>query len=150
MTTEEAVLARLGSAFDTIDPVPLAAIEAAVASLSWRDPDTALAELVADSLTAASDVRTRPEAGPRLLTFESDSLTVEVEVADLGETRRLVGQLVPPQRAEVDVHSDTGATRVVADDLGRFTVDSVPGGLVSLVCHLSSPPTRVATSWLAV
>ncbi|MQA01468.1 MAG: hypothetical protein GEV07_01645 [Streptosporangiales bacterium] len=150
MSGEEAVLARLGSAFDAVDPVPLAAYEAAVAGLALRDVDAELAELAADSVLADSGVRTRPATGPRLLTFTAGELSIEVEVADDGARRRLLGQLVPPQPAEIDVHWDGGASTVTTDQLGRFSVVSVPAGLVSMVCQLTDPARRVATSWVSI
>src|SRR5690606_21125006 len=129
MTTEEALLTRLGSALDAVDPVPDAALAAAYESLSWHDPDAALAELVLDSLTASASVRARPDTGPRLLTFTAGELSIEVEVAGTGEHCRLVGQVVPPQPASVEVRWKGGSTDVTADELGRFSVDAVPRGM---------------------
>lgn len=150
MTTDEALLGGLAAAFETVDPVPLAAYRVAVDGLAWRDPDTALAELVADSLLTATAARSRPASGPRLLTFTVGQLSVEVEVAEVGDTRSLLGQLVPPQPADIDVHWPDGTTSVTADQLGRFSVESVPAGLVSLVCQLRDAPHRVATSWVTL
>lgn len=150
MNADDAVLTRLRSAFEAADPVPDHALDAALASLSWRDPDHALAELVADSLTEPAAVRTRADAGPRLLTFEGDSLVVEVEVSDLGAERRLLGQLVPPQPAEVEVHWHGGSLHTSADQLGRFTAASVPPGPVSISCRLSEPSRPVSTSWVTI
>lgn len=150
MTTEEALLVRLGSVFETVDPVPFAAQEAAVQSLSWRDPDAALAELVLDSLTAPATIRTRPATGPRLLTFAAGELSIEVEVADLGDSCRLLGQVVPPQPAEVEVRWKGGHVSVVADELGRFSAGPVPRGPISLACSLSNRVHRVVTSWVTV
>lgn len=150
MNADDAVLTRLRSAFDAADPVPQHALDAALASLSWRDPDSALAELVADSLTEPAGVRSRSDAGPRLLTFEGDRLVVEVEVSDLGSSRRLLGQLVPPQPAEVEVRWRGGSIHASADQLGRFTAAAVPPGPVSLSCRLSEPARPVTTSWVTV
>lgn len=150
MSGEETLLTRLRSAFDVVDPVPSAAYEAAVASLALRNADALLAELVADSLLADSAVRTGPATGPRLLTFTAGDLSIEVEVADHGVSRRLLGQLVPPQAAEIDVHWDGGTAKVSTDSLGRFSIESVPGGLVSLVCQVQDQVRPVATSWVSI
>lgn len=150
MTTDHALLAQLRTAFAAADPVPLDALEIARESLFWRDPDAALAGLVADSLTDTAPVRTRRAGGPRLLTFDADGLTIEIEVAEDGETRRLLGQLVPPSRAEVVVRWTNGETLVYADELGRFSASDIPAGQVSLSCSLEEATRPVATSWVSI
>ncbi|MQA77450.1 MAG: hypothetical protein GEV10_03035 [Streptosporangiales bacterium] len=150
MNAEDAVVTRLRSAFGAADPVPHHALDAALASLSWRDPDSALAELVGDSLTDPAGVRNRSDTGPRLLTFEGDHLVVEVEVSDLGGAHRLLGQLVPPQPAEVEVRWRGGSLRAAADQLGRFRAASVPPGPISISCRLTEPSRLVSTSWVTV
>lgn len=150
MTSDHAVLAQLGSAFEAIDPVPQEAMELAHASLSWRDPGVALAELVADSLMDAASVRTRRAGGPRLLTFEADGLTIELEVAEDGESRRLLGQLVPPARAEVVIRWANGQKHVNADQIGRFSASAIPAGQVSLSCTVEHATDPVVTSWMHI
>lgn len=150
MTTDHALLARLRSTFEAADPVPPEAVEFARTSLSWRDPASALAELITDSLTDAALVRARRAGGPRLLTFEADGLTIEVEVAENGEKRRLLGQLVPPSRAEVVIRWANGQTHVNADEIGRFSASDIPAGPVSLSCTLDHATKPVATSWVSI
>lgn len=150
MTNDDALLARLRSTFGAIDPVPPAAVELARESLAWRDPNAALAELVADSLVDNASVRTRRSAGPRLLTFQAGGLTIEVEVAENGDSRRLLGQIVPPSRAEVVVRWVDGQLRVDADEIGRFSAHAIPAGRVSLSCTLEHATEPVATSWVRI
>lgn len=150
MTTDQALLAQLRSTFEAVDPVPSDAVDIASATLSWRDPDAALAELVTDSLMDTALVRAQRAGGPRLLTFEANDLTVEVEVADDGETRRLLGQLVPPSRAEVVVRWANGQTRVDADEIGHFRASGIPSGQVSLSCILAHRTKPVTTSWVTI
>lgn len=150
MTTDHVLLAQLRSIFEAADPVPADALEIARASLSWRDPDLALAELVADSLTNTPLVRSRRAGGPRLLTFEADGLTIEVEVAEDGDSRRLLGQLVPPSRAEVVVRWANGHTNACADEIGRFTASAIPAGPVSFSCTPEHATKPVVTSWVSI
>lgn len=150
MTTDHALLAQLRSIIETVDPVPSDVVDLARASLVWRDPDTALAQLIADSLADAATVRTRRGAGPRLLTFEADRVTIEVEVAEDGDSRRMLGQLVPPARAEITVRWNGGQTAAQADEIGRFSVTSVPAGPVSLWCRLEHSVAAVTTDWVIV
>jgi hypothetical protein len=145
---DDALLRELHVLFEDIDPVPPEVTAAAVASLTWRTIDAELAELVDDSVLSSSP-GIRSSGGPRLVTFEAPELSVVVEVAEIGSVRHLLGQLVPPQAGEVDIRHPSGSTTVQADELGRFTVEGVPGGPVSLVCRLGSG-RDVATSWVSV
>jgi hypothetical protein len=72
-------------------------------------------------------------------------------VSGAGSSRRLLGQLVPAGPASIEVRQPSGATarRVEVDDRGRFALDGVAPGPVSLVCH--RPGRRaVATTWTTV
>ena len=84
----------------------------------------------------------------RMLTFESPDVTVTVEVTTTADGRRLVGQLAPAQRAEIEVRHAGGVVAVTADDLGRFAAGGVAAGPVSLLCRVGGRP--VATGWLVV
>jgi hypothetical protein len=136
------------------DPIPDLVIAAARESFTWRTIDSELAELVADSadtLSASSAGATvRGDAGPRLLTFEATGLVVEVEVAEAGTNRRLVGQLVPTTAADIVVRWNTGTATTTADKLGRFIVTNIPAGLVSLAVRRSNDTNPVVTSWVTV
>jgi len=63
-----------------------------------------------------------------------------------GRDRRVVGQLVPPRPARVEVRGTASAVEVTADDLGRFAADAPGRGPVSLRCHL--PDITVVTEWI--
>ncbi|MDN3351951.1 hypothetical protein [Actinomadura sp. DC4] len=78
-----------------------------------------------------------------MLTFTGETTTVEVEVAG----GRLVGQVLPPGPAEIEVRSAEGTTGVPADDLGRFTVASAAGPF-SLRLRLAGDRT-VVTDWIS-
>lgn len=143
-----ATLADIRAVFDEIDPVPPEVIAAAKASFTWRTIDAELAALIDDSALAPT-AGIRGPGGPRLLTFEAPTVTVVVEVSDIGDRRRILGQLVSPQEAQVEVRHADGSTTVDADDLGRFSVEAVPAGPVSFVCHIGSGQS-VVTSWVTV
>lgn len=127
------------------DRVPLDVVAAAKASFAWRTVDDELAALVydsADDLVQLTGVR---GGSARQLTFAAGDLTIELEVA--GAARGLVGQLVPAQQASVEVRHERGSSFVDTDDLGRFDLDRVPEGPVSLRLHPASGG-RVATDWV--
>ncbi len=153
---QDRLLLELRAVASRVDPVPAAVIEAAVASFTWRTIDAELARIVFDSTVDHEALAVvRGAAEPRLLTFEAPGLSVEVEVAAIGPRRRLVGQLIPPQRARIEVRHAGGTVTVDADELGRFHAAEVSAGLVSLRCDLSgltaeaSPAAAtVVTDWI--
>jgi len=161
----ERLLLELRAIVNQADPVPRAVIDAAIACFTWRTIDAELARIVFDSsVDQEALTAVRGGAESRLLTFEAPGLSVEVEVASVGPRRRLVGQLIPPQPARIEVRHAEGTLGVEADPLGRFHIAEVSTGLVSLRCHLSAPtavvrtgepqpgtaPATVITDWIAL
>ena len=92
----------------------------------------------------------RSSSAPRLLTFEAAGVEVEVEVAESGPTRRLSGQLVPIGPAQVTVRWSGGARETLADQLGRFAIDGVPAGSVSLAVLHAGADHQIVTSWISI
>jgi hypothetical protein len=147
---DEGLLQELRAAARRLDPPPASVLEAARASLTWRTIDADLAALEFDSAVDAAATAVRSGEGPRLLTFSAPGLSIEVEVSPIGPRRQLVGQLVPAQPARIDVRHAGGVSTVQADQLGRFGVDAVSAGPVSLRCHLGGVPSSVpvVTEWI--
>ena len=140
--------ASLRSVIDRADPIPPTVVDAARAAYTWRTIDAELAELTTDSATAVAGVRS--SSGPRLLTFEGAGVEVEVDVAQTGSTRRLSGQLVPVGPAQVTVRWSSGSREATADDLGRFAVENVPAGSVSLLVLRTGAEHPIVTSWISI
>jgi hypothetical protein len=147
---DDALVDELRRVVGIADPIPERVLESARASFSWRTIDAELAELSHDSmLDAHAAALVRSSDAARTLTFDAPGLSVEVEVTTTGAERRLLGQLVPPQTASIEVRHPGGTTAVDADELGRFAVDGVAAGPVSLVCR-PADARAVATEWLVV
>ena len=147
---DNALLAELRTAAKRLDPVPDAAVLAARSALAWRTMDAELAELTADALVDDEALAlVRSVELPALLTFEAPGLTLELELADTAGHRRLLGQLVPPHPARVEVRHRGGRLEVAADELGRFAVDGFPSGPVSLRCEATGTAKGlvVETDW---
>jgi hypothetical protein len=144
------LLDELRRAARQFDPPPPAVIEAAQSSFTWRTIDAELAALVFDSGVDRPVTALRGGEGPRLMTFSSSGLDIEVEVANLGSRRQLIGQLIPPQAADIEVRHDAGTTTIQADQLGRFGADAIVSGPVSLRCRLAATPSGppVVTEWV--
>lgn len=146
---DDRLLARLAAALDAADPAPDAVVAAAKASLTWRTIDAELAALVFDS-AMEEPAGVRAVESVRQVTFRAPG--VEIELAVLAETvRRLVGQLVPPQTAAIELHHAGGSMAAAADALGRFTFEDVPIGSIRLTCRLEGDDGGVVTTeWILI
>lgn len=137
---------------EQIDSVPPVLLEAAVGAFAWRTIDADLAELVFDSLIDHDEAAlVRGTGQGRMLSFRASSLTIDVEVTRTGDSRMLVGQLVPPQQASVDIRHGDNVVTTEADELGRFSAGPLPAGPISLRCRTGAePPHPVVTEWVAI
>jgi len=136
-----------------LDPVPDRLVQAAVDAYAWRTVDADLAELVFDSLADREDAAlVRGRQQERLLSFQASDLTIEVEVTAAGVSRRLTGQLIPPQQAMVEIRHRDEVVTLESDELGRFSADSLPAGPVSLRCAPGAGGARspVVTDWVPI
>jgi hypothetical protein len=150
---DRALAGRLGELLERVDPVPAWLVEAATGVFGLRrlELDAEFAALAYDSTVDEPELALRSGEGPRLLAFEAAGLRVEVEVADVGDGRRMLGQVVPRGPGRVELRGADGRTRVEAeiDPAGRFVVEQVPSGAVSLVCRpVGSRPTMTAWTTL--
>lgn len=141
----DALEEELRRAASVMDPVPPGLRRAAVEAFALVDLDAKIAELSFDSLMEGAAVRSEG-AEPRMLTFEAGGLTVDVEVMG-GE---LIGQVLPPQQARVEVLSGPRtAIPLSTDARGRFRCD----GLVTGPFALRLTPAdgeAVVTGWTTV
>lgn len=119
---DAALLAELAVVLGPAAEPPDAVLAAARESFTWRTVDAELAALVFDSLLDQEPARSRSLARTRTMTFEAGATAVELEVDDRPGGRRLIGQLVPPQRAEVELTGGGPAARAAADVTGRFVL----------------------------
>lgn len=127
------------------DPVPQAAVQAAQESIGWRDPDSELARLDSEPVLQPAHLRGRPS---RLLTFRTGSIIIDLEVSEADGQVRLLGQLDPPQAADVAVQSASGSRNLRADNQGRFAVEGLPDGWMRvLVTSGNAEGGRVTTEW---
>jgi len=147
----EDLLQLLASVSARLDPVPDDVVEAAVACFKWRSIDAELADLLFDSERGSAQlVGVRSHGGSRQLSFEAAHLVVELEV-DLGGRPQLVGQLVPPGPADVEIRSPDTTVVVKADQLGRFWSDSLLAGAMSLrIVPDGSGHQPADTPWVSI
>ena len=147
-TSDRVLLLELGRVAHTADPVPDLVFDAAYAAFALRDLDAELARLVEDTSMAAAGVRSSG-TDTRLLSFETEHISIELQVTSLNGRSTLLGQVVPVPLAgtsiRLDVKDGTQFT-VPVDDLGGFRFDDVIPGLVRL--HVTVPgAAAVTTQW---
>jgi hypothetical protein len=139
------LLTELAEALLVHDGPPDEVVAAAKDLFTWRTVDAELASLTFDSLLDDEPAAVRSTAvAPRVLTFEADGLTVEVEV-DTDPERRLVGQLVPARTAELELITTERTVRVAADHLGRFAVP-LPAQVCRVTLRVTAGAGRVVTA----
>ncbi len=147
---DEALVSRLKELAEQVDPVPELVLESARAAFLMRRIDAELAELVLDSAMDAGPVLVRgaEDDSVRMLSFETATLSIEVQVTDVDGSRSLLG-LVSGASGSLEVETSGGRSTVPIDALGRFTASDVPTGTVRL--HLvADDGTAVTTSWVSL
>jgi hypothetical protein len=138
---------ELRRAVADLDAIPAPVVQAAVGSYSWRTVDAEFAELVFDSLVdqGSGTVVRGPQEG-RLLSFEAADLTIDVEVGRTGSTRTLIGQILPPQPAKVELRQGDEVTALDADELGRFESGPLGPGPLRLRCSIAAGSTGTGST----
>jgi hypothetical protein len=145
---DEQLIAALRMVMGAIDPPPQLSVDLAKESFGLRMADAELAELADDAALAL----TRSGGTPNLVVFDADGLGVEIEVIPGPRPRswQLIGQLFPPTPARIRVRRQPDEpSSVTADDLGRFMIDQLSAGPLSLAIEVDGR-RPVVTDWIAV
>lgn len=145
--TDDQLTELLGRALVAGDPVPEHAVQAAYETMSAESFDAELARLVFDSATDQL-VGVRGAETARQVTFRAPGVEIEIMVMAEGE-RRLIGQLVPPQLATVEMIHGDDVRETGTDNLGRFQFGSVPTGSIQLAVT-TEDGGKVVTEWMVV
>ena len=142
--TDDQLQELLGRALRAAEPLPDKVVIGARAAWTWRTIDEELAELVFDSATELTGVRSEDTA--RQLTFRAPGVEIEVMVVDDG-ARRIVGQLIPPGERTVQLTTQDAVHDGQTDRLGRFTFDPVPPGPVRITVLGADGGHVASTEW---
>jgi hypothetical protein len=127
--------------FEAIDPMPSGLPDRIRLALAFRDLEAEMARFscATDELVLAA----RGAEESRIVTFDSDSLTIMIRVdANPDGTARVDGWIAPPQAHRVDMKLTASSITVTADGLGRFVFHSVPRGAAQLIVR---PPEAGVT-----
>lgn len=134
------------------DPVPPQVLAAAASAIGRRTAGAVPALECHDSVLLQSDPGVRAGAAlPRLVGFECETLSVELQIIDEDDGRVVVGQLLPARAGVVHVRHGRGETVAEADDHGRFQAEHIPRGPLGLRIDLrvDGGSATVTTEWIA-
>jgi hypothetical protein len=144
---DDALMAELREAVAATGDEEARLREAAVAAFTWRtvDQELELLSLTHDSLVSEVAYRGSTDTtSPRILVFESDGLSLEVQVGE----DLLMGQLVPARSGDIAVESPEGTVaQARADDTGFFRLPRPSARTIRW--RVSGTPGLV-TDWLSL
>jgi hypothetical protein len=149
---DEGLLAALREMLGLCESPPNWSTDLAKSSYDLRTVDTELAVLTSDSGLVTAQSAVRSGTAPRLVVFDAADLSVEIEIEPgaRADWWRLIGQLIPGAPARIQIRQErAGPVWVDADDLGRFTVDHLLSGPLSLMCIRDGMRAAV-TEWIAI
>lgn len=148
---DDELLGLLSNALRQADPPPAHLRAAALMAHTWHSIDAELAQLVYDSLVPdGADVPAGVRSAPgdeRQITFEAPGVEIEVMLA--GDTRTMVGQLVPAQVAAVQLAAGDRVLDTESDELGRFRFEGIEPGPIRLAV-LGTDRRAVHTEWIVI
>ena len=143
--SDERIEQELQEAAQLLDPVPPHLVDAAIGAFTWRTIDADLAELVYDSLAEPVAAVRSVAQQPRLLTFQTASLTIELEAEGHGENRRIVGRVIPAEPVTLEIRHSRGVVTASIDTHGRFAAGALSAGPIQL--RLQADRSPVVTDW---
>jgi hypothetical protein len=146
---DDELLAALANALEEVHAVPDRFVENGKAAYAWLNIDAELATVTYDSVLdnrQPVEATRSKRAALRELTFATDQLKIHLQVTD----QALFGQIVPPQRGEIELRTQDGEPVATAtDDDGWFSIQPIPTGRFRLHCRTASGLTAL-TDWLTV
>lgn len=145
MTDHDALIDRLRRAALATDPPPPELEGSARAGFGLSRLDEELATLLHDSEQETVAVRGDGDE-PHLLSFGSDDVGADLEIAAAGDGHDVTGTVHGPVRRTV-VQTPDGARDVELDEYGRFRATGVTGPAVRVRMETASGVT-VVTPWV--
>ena len=137
------LLDMLRECYETLDPMPDSLVERSLFAIAVQDVDAEVFQLAEQYRLESSGARGGSENSSdgdgeeaRVVTFDSDSLTIMIRISQHGGLVRIDGWLAPPQACLVELRSGERIVGADADAEGRFVLDAIPRGLAQLVVRL--------------
>lgn len=146
-TLDKHVLAGLRDLWTTVDPMPPGLIDQIKFAVDLEHVDVEVARQV-----ALQPARARgDDERSRLITFDSDSLTIMVSLrTNQDGTIRVDGWLTPAGRHPVELRTGNHDQTTVSDEDGRFVLDLVTPGMAQLVVRPDGTTRTVTTPTISL
>jgi hypothetical protein len=137
------LLAGLRELWEDADPMPATLVDQIRFAIQLEDVDLEVMRIREQEGLAVA--RSAAEQG-RLITFDSESLTIMVNVSpEPGGSIRLDGWLTPPAEHPIEVRTADGPLTTTSDAEGRFAVSGVPHGMVQVLVRTLGRSRTVST-----
>lgn len=141
---DEDLLRTLRECHEQLDPMPDSVVQRSLFALAVQDIDAEVFQLAEQYQLESSGMRGGASNGDadgegeeaRVVTFDSDSLTIMIRISQLDGGVRIDGWLAPPQACRVELRSGARTVDADVDAEGRFVLDAIPRGLAQLVVRL--------------
>jgi hypothetical protein len=141
------ILAGIHELWTAIDPIPPTLVERIRFAVELEDVDVEVMRVLEQQELVAA----RGDETTRLITFDSESLTIMVNVRpNKNGTIRLDGWLTPPASHPIELRTSDGPMMTTSDDGGRFVVDDVPHGMTQLVVRPLAQTRTVSTPTISL
>lgn len=125
-----AILQGVRGLWDALDPVPTSLVDQISFALDLESADFEVLRLTERMRFEVA----RGEEQSRLITFDSDSLTIMIKIdQNRNGTVRLDGWLTPPASHPIELRTTHGSLSTASDDGGRFALDGIRPGMAQLV-----------------
>lgn len=133
-----AILTDVRALWDALDPVPPTLVDQICFAMDLESTDFEVLRLTERMRFEVA----RGEEQSRLITFDSDSLTIMIKIdQNRNGTVRLDGWLTPPASHPIELRTMDGSMVTASDDGGRFALDGIRPGMAQLVVRPNGTQT---------
>jgi hypothetical protein len=141
---DRAILAGVKDFWTTADPMPASLLDRVKFAIELENVDIEVLRL-----TEVQPAAARGDEQSRLITFDSESVTIMVSIRPNPDgTIRVDGWLTPAGRHPIELRSSGGMaaeTTTVSDEDGRFVLDTIQPGLAQLIVRPTGSSRTVTT-----
>jgi hypothetical protein len=139
---DERILSGINELWASADPMPASLVDRIQFAVDLENVDVEVLRLTELETVAAA----RGDELSRLITFDSDHLTIMVRVsANRDGTNRIDGWVTPAASHPIELRTGGGTLAGSSDAAGRFAFGTVPTGLAQFVVRPIGSAQTVTT-----
>lgn len=144
--TDRAILAGVKDFWATADPMPSGLLDRIKFAIELETVD-----LEVMRLTDVQPAAARGDEQSRLITFDSESVTIMVSIRPNPDgTIRVDGWLTPAGRHPIELRTSETGMATMSDEDGRFVLDTIQPGLAQLIVKPTGTTRTVTTPSIAL